>query len=76
MSLSFLILAVRFLAVFMGLALLGLAVSGAWALTCWIAGRVQRRSSDRRAAAALDAAAQAAAALDQLDLHAREEGRS
>jgi hypothetical protein len=75
MSLSFLILAVRCLAVFLGLALLGLAVSGTWALICWIAGRVQRRS-DRQAAAALDAAAQAAAELDQLDLHAREEGRS
>ncbi|MCT9092917.1 hypothetical protein N4G70_29190 [Streptomyces sp. ASQP_92] len=43
MSLSFLILAVRCLAIFMGLALLGLAVSGTWALTCWIAGHVQRR---------------------------------
>jgi hypothetical protein len=73
MSLSFLILAVRCLAVFLGLALLGLAVSGTWALTCWIAGRVQRRS-DRQAPAPdpVDAAARAAA---ELDLHAREEGR-
>ncbi|MFE4857300.1 hypothetical protein [Streptomyces sp. NPDC056670] len=41
--LSFLIGAARFLAVFLWLALLVGAVSGAWTLTCWIAETRQRR---------------------------------